>query len=360
MDSSLATPPVGVAAEDLPDVAELSRMPGPFVSVVMNTHRELPDAARQVQAAWERVAQGLARDGAPTALLERVREQIGTARTDGSAVAVIAAGDSLAVRTHDEPTEELAVWDTAPVLAPFVDWEQSTPPGVLAVVDRTGADLFATGCVDPVEVVEGQGGPIVHRGAPGGWSQRRFQQRAERTWRANAGSVAEQLQRVVEDIDARVVVIAGDVRAVREVLDQLPPEIRAIVHQAAGSRGEGSTGHLDDDTRRWYRSVVAEDSVALIRKFEEELGQRDRGVSGVGPTLEALRMSAVDTLLVHDAELRAQRVPVDAGDAAAPDALIAAAWATGARVRVVPGLPGMDDGVGALLRFPVGAESDPA
>ena len=97
--------------------------------------------------------------------------------------------------------------------------------------------------------------------------------------------------------------------------------------------------------------------------FEKELG-KFLGVPCVltspMPTLEALRMSAVDTLLVHDAELRAQRVPVDAGDAAAPDALIAAAWATGARVRVVPGLPGMDDGVGALLRFPVGAESDPA
>lgn len=369
MDTSIDIPRVGIAAEDVPDVAALARSDGPFVSVVTPTDRHDPNAVHRLESRWRAQREQLAGRGAPEAVLDAVSEAIQEARLEGDGLVVAANAVTSVTLATDDEVEPFATWDVLPVLCPFVASAQSTPPGVLAVVDRTGADLFATGSELPVEVVEGESGPVVRRSAPGGWSQRRFQQRAEMTWRNNAGTVAEQLQEVAQHIDARVVVLAGDDRAVKEVVEQLPVDLQHLVRHASGGRGEGSEGHLAEDVRRWYRTAVAEDSVALIHKFDEELGQRDRAVVGLEPTVHALGRAAVDTLLLHDAGLADRRLFVrrsepatlavreadlegtDLIDAPAADALVVAAWATGARVRIVPSLPELTDGVGALLRF---------
>lgn len=154
----------------------------------------------------------------------------------------------------------------------------------------------------------------------------------------------------------------------REVVERVPTGVAELVRHASGGRGAGSEGHLEDDVRRWYRSAVADDTVALIRKFDEEIGQQDRAVTGLSATVDALAMSAVDTLLVQRDAADGTRIhlggpgglmpSVRVGDVersrscVAADGLIAAAWATGARVRVVPSVGSMRDGVGALLRFP--------
>jgi hypothetical protein len=373
MQSSIVAPPVGIATEDVPDLAALvTGDAGPFATVIMSTGRGRPDQATQVESVWRELRAGLSEQGAPEPVLDQVWASIDQARPDGDAVGVVVAdGVDPFVMTHDEPAGEMATWDAVPSCTTFVEWAQSTPPGVLAVVDRTGADLFATGSDVPVQVVQGEDGPVVRRSAPGGWSQRRFQQRAEMTWEANAAEVAAELGRLVADVDARVVVIAGDQRAVREVVERLPAGVAELVRHASGGRGSGSEGHLEDDVRRWYRSAVADDTVALIQKFDEEIGQQDRAVTGLAATVEALAMSAVDTLLVQREVATGTRVhlggpgglmpsmradELEGSRAVVPaDALVAAAWATGARVRVVPSVGSLHDGVGALLRFPTNA-----
>lgn len=369
MQSSIVIPPVGVAADDVPDLASLvGGSTGPFATVVLSTGRDRPDQAAQVEAIWRELRAGLSEAGASERVLDDVWAAFDAARLDGDAVGVVVPdGGAPVVVVHDQPEDELSAWDTLPRVLTFVDWAQSTPPGVLAVVDRTGADLFATGSEVPVQVVDGEDGPVVRRSAPGGWSQRRFQQRAEMTWEANAAEVADELVRLVDDVGARVVVIAGDGRAVREVEQRLPDRVAELVRNASGGRGEGSEGHLEHDVQRWYRTAVADDTVALLQKFDEEIGQQDRAVTGLAATVEALAMSAVDTLLVQRGVGAGTRIhlggpggsmPSMRGElegsrsCAAADALVAAAWSTGARVRVVPSSGSMRDGVGALLRFP--------
>jgi peptide subunit release factor 1 (eRF1) len=118
------------------------------------------------------------------------------------------------------------------------------------------------------------------------------------------------------------------------------------------------------------KSAVAEDTVALLRKFKEESGQGDRAADGVARTLEALAASQVDTLLLGDDvdDPRTAwfgRLPnvVGADEAAVKalgednpqearvaDVCIRSAWGTGAGVRIVP-RHAVPEGVGAILRF---------
>lgn len=361
----------GVHGDDLPALSEVLRDPGPFVSVLVDTDRDTDDAARRMDTACNDIRRDLAARGAPTPALDAVESWLRRHRTEGDALSCVgtpsgtvvgAAGPEVRVTAH--------TWDTLPRLAQLVEWHQADPPALLALVDRTGADVFASaGAETTVATVEGEAGPVVRRSAPGGWSQPRYQRRAMETWRENGAEVAAAVAEHARAVGARLVVLAGDEHAVGTVVDQLPTEVARLVRRAAGGRGEGSHGDIDAEVARLHRTVVAEDSVALIERFKEELGQRDKGVAGLAATVWALRTAAVDTLLVRDDPAEDRRLfcaeddPTALGvaeadlegtslvDVRAVDGLIRAAWATGAAVRVCPAFPELADGVGALLRF---------
>jgi hypothetical protein len=377
MKASTALPTTGVRADELPDVAAAAADPGPFVSVALPTDRDTDDAAHRTETAWRDTRRELEGRGAAAAALDAVGDWVLEHRTDGDAVACVASASGLLVGAVGPAVKRpLAVWDSLPRLGRFVEWHQGDPPALLVLVDRTGADLLANvpgtteDLAGAVATVEGETGPVIRRNQPGGWSQRRFQQRAMEAWRANGGEVAEAVTTHADAIGARLVVLAGDEHAVGAVVDQLPERLAPLVRRAARGRGAGSTGGLEAEAARLHRTVVAEDTVELIERLKQELGQRDRGVSGLAATVSALRTAAVDTLLVRDddgddrrlflagsdpsavAVAEADLEGTDLRDGRAVDVLIRAAWGSGAAVRICPGFPELAEGVGALLRFP--------
>lgn len=158
---------------------------------------------------------------------------------------------------------------------------------------------------------------------------------------------------------------------------RLPRESAALLHEVPGGRSEDGSGqHRDDEIRRWVRNASAEDAVAVLRLFDQELGQNDRACTGAEDTFDAIRQARVDTLLVHDPlddggdgvrraffdpdepnlvalgrntldELRC----ADVRAARMPDVAIRACVLTSAGIRVVPSAPTLAEGVGAILRW---------
>ncbi|HUR48012.1 MAG TPA: Vms1/Ankzf1 family peptidyl-tRNA hydrolase, partial [Acidimicrobiales bacterium] len=248
------------------------------------------------------------------------------------------------------------------------------PPHIVVLTDRTGADIFvfeALGGRDFQIEVEGSD-DVIRKVAPGGWSQRRFQQRAEDSWEANAKVVADRLVRIVDKVDARVVVAAGDVRALQLLREALPPQVDALIEQVDGSRSaDGSVDAIAADATTLVATAVAQDTSELIAKFREELGQEDRAANGPDDVVTALCEGRVDVLLIHD-DADDQRtayvgtdgahVALDLGplkemgvdapvEARLADALLRAAVGTSAKVRVVPAADVLKEGVGAILRW---------
>jgi hypothetical protein len=375
MKSSLALEHGGVAAADLPDAAALFGQSGPFASVVLATQHDEADAVGRFDVSWRDRRRSLADRGAPDELMDRLGDWLSQARIDASGLACVAGeGGEVVGALGPAPTVDLAAWDSLPRVGTMIDWHQSSPSALLVTVDRAGADIFAAGPPESetglVEVVESTVEDVdLRRSKPGGWSQHRYQQAAMENWRVNAAEVARSIDDAVDRIGARLVVIAGDDHAVGETIDQLGPRAAALVRRASGGRGRGSDGNLESDSRRWYRTAVAEDTVDLVDRFKQELGRRDRGAAGIDAVLDALRMAAVDTLLLHDHPLDDRRLffrtsdrtsvgvreadleGTDLVDGRLVDVLIRAAWGSGARVRMVPRLPELTDGVGAVLRF---------
>jgi peptide subunit release factor 1 (eRF1) len=122
---------------------------------------------------------------------------------------------------------------------------------------------------------------------------------------------------------------------------------------------------------RMAATAVAEDTVALLKKFREEHGQGDLAVDGAQATVDALAKAQVEVLLVHDDrddKRRAWFGPQRAHIASDPDDLralgfdephdgrlvdvaIRAALGTGAGVRVIPKHGPVNEGIGGLLRW---------
>jgi peptide subunit release factor 1 (eRF1) len=366
---------VGVGAEAMPEVAAVVAEPGPFLSVFIDTEYGVEKATVRYADRWKDLRKKLLAGGAPTDWLDVAGEWLLEHRTDGPALAFVAPSGGVLISSAIGPyrlPEDRGAWDSVAHIGPLIGWYQNTPPALVVVADRTGADIAALGRVGPLhEEVVGETGPHVHRSKPGGWSQRHYQQKAENIWRENAGQVVRRVTQLTDELDPRLVVVAGEVRAVQLMVDQLPDRVARLVRRADGSRHPGGEGKLPAEVDHLYRSAVAEDTAALVDKYGEELGQQDRGVAGVGETITALSAAAVETLLVHDDPADERRLLCSTSDplivassadeirslggepeeGRLVDVLIRAAWGGGAKVRMVPALPNLAEGVGGVLRF---------
>jgi hypothetical protein len=274
------------------------------------------------------------------------------------------------------------------VLAPVIRWRQQEPNVLVVLADRQGADIFALRRSEPdiERTVEGDDATI-SKVSPGGWSQRRYQERAENTWEENARSVADVVHRLADRVDPRVIAVAGDVRAVTLLQEALRDDLRNRVRVVPGERPwEGAGDAIPDEVESVVAEAVRDDGTAVLERLREELGQQDLAVEGIDATVAALAQARVAVLVVADVgearvwagsdplqvatnadDLRTLGVD-DPREVDAADAVVRAALAGGAGVRLYDtrdpdGPLALDpheaprDGVAALLRW---ADAEPA
>lgn len=370
-----STAPAPKGSVNASDVGISFDHPGPYLSLYLTIDTDTADAPTTNETRWRNLRRDAAEAGAPEALLAAVDPLVGAAHRHGRCLVVVGteAGIDHVEYLAVPPASDLVRWAALPSLVGLIDWRQSTPAHVIVLADRIGADLVAVDRRLGERHVEAGGDdhPIT-KSAPGGWSQQRFQQRAENTWDKNAADVAKELATLAGQVDARVVVAAGDERAMQLLRDHLPDDVAEVLVEVEGSRAvDGGLSAIADDIVKAVDNAVAEDTVAFLRKFKEELGQADRAVQGPADVLTALAAGQVDVLLVHDdidddreawfgdepTQVAADRAGVEAMGATEPrsgrlvDVAVRAAFATSASVRVVPASAGGAGGLGALLRW---------
>lgn len=367
---------------------EASDGAGGYVSLYLSTGSGRENAAQEMALRWKNARNRLAEDGAPEATLAAIDREVtdpvtGDGRMVGPAVAVVAAADS--VRWSGSlpaplDREVVARYGPLPEVLPLLAAAQAQVPHLAVLTDRTGAEIAArlpdggSQWEERVEQVEGADSPVIHRGAPGGWSQRRFQQRAEVQWDQNAAQVAEVLTKLTDKTRPRFVAVAGDVRALQFLRDNAPKRLRDLLQPVGGEYRsiEMVLEHAD----RLVADTVREDTARLLSQFTEERAQGDLAAAGAADTLAALSRGQVATLLICDqvvgdrtawfgpaatdvAVEREQLAAAGASGVGAPasgrltDVAVRAALGTGAEIRVLDSeeAEALPEGLGGLLRF---------
>ena len=390
METSRAVP---TGAIDASEFASIARTAGPFLSVHLSTEGAVENAAQRDVAEWRRFRDRLSE--VPANALAAVDPLIPSAHTKGRGLVAIETRDGpLHVEYGPEPPEPAGVWwDPVPRLAPLVRWRQSFPPHLVVLTDRTGADVFGFRYGTPAieDEVLGEHDEL-RKVAPGGWSQHRYQARAEDSWEHNAEQVAKEVAEVADRVRPRLTMIAGDVRAVSLVRASLPAVMQHTVRVVPGERPRPAKPTLPPDVGPLVDEEVRREGEDLLAMFDEERAQADRAVDGLAPTVRALEMGQVAVLLLADDpddrtlwfgpeptaigtsahELHDLGVP-EPLEGRATDVLIRAAIGSGAAIRLldarpasVPGPPDLEgtapapevgrpegprEGVGALLRW---------
>ena len=364
-------------AADTADLADLVKAPGPFLTVHLTTESGIDNAAQRSEQRWKPVRDDAHAQGAPEDVLAGVDPLIADAHLLGDGLAVVATPVGVLHVEHGTrlPNDrDLVRWASLPSLMQIVAWRQAFPACVTVLADRQGADLTGYRRERP-EVHREAGGddyPIRKPNA-GGWSQRRYQERAEHTWERNAADAADQVAKLARRVDARLVVAAGDDRAVTLLREALPPELAEKVQVVSGGRAhDGSEHSFEEAARIAVGLAVNADTDALLEKFREERGQHDRAVEGPEATLDALAMAAVDVLILtpddpddartawfgpdptqlalREDDLRGLGVEQPA-DGRLVDVAVRAALGTGAGIRIVEAGAALDGGMGAILRW---------
>jgi Bacterial archaeo-eukaryotic release factor family 2 len=365
------TPAGGVDASDLRPAVDAT---GPFVTLLLDTDPTVENAGVIFERRWKTTRRDLADAGTHEAALAHIDERAPGAHLRGHAFYAVANDERLWVVGHwaQRPSSELMRWAPLPTLTPLIAERQTEIPHIVALVDREGGDLFsATPEATESESIEGQEGPVVHRSKPGGWSQMRYQHRAEDAWARTAKQIAEALVEQFDAIHGELVVMAGDVREVQLVTDDLPDRVRERVHVVSGGRAPGvDKAAMADAVARLVRTAAADHSVALLRKLRDEVGEHDRAVVGPHDTFDALSRAQVEVLLVHDdpsddriAWFGPNPLPVglmpdaaridssDVHEGRLVDVAMRSALAGDARIRVIPSVGAVAGGIAGILRW---------
>jgi hypothetical protein len=300
---------------------------------------EWRNARRQLSAAWDDDE------------LDQLDELIGGRRhSDGTSLVVVhARRGSTLVELLDEPISASSV-DEGPLprWATVIEARQRVLAHVVVEADRVGADLtaFDGGDVLATHTVDGSTEHI-HRGHPGGWSQRRFQQRAENTWEDNARSVADAVATLARKVDAELVAVSGDIRAQTFILESLPADIADISVKIEA----GSPAGIANEVVRLLATKVGERVTAAAEIVRAGLPNGTASTDS-NEIIEALREGRVARLLIHDDGTPGDHaMPTWCDGARLVDRAIVAALATNAEIVVVPRLAMMDGPLAATMRW---------
>lgn len=368
----------------LKQYAELYRQPSPWCTAYVNAGTGTVDTLEAADVSPGNVRSQLEAQGAAGSDLDVMEQAIQPA-------AGVPAPVARFVLVHQGKTEinevlpgdlvlpERVSVDPIPDLLPLVKHRPEDLPYVVAEVSREHGEIrlyhAGAGAPDSTREVEGES-EHVSKFQGGGWAHLRFQHHTEDVWRRNADEVAGEIDRVVSSSGARLIVLAGDIRArglVQEQLSQASQAIVSVVDSHTHTAGADS-GLLEDQVNQRVAELWATGQQDVMDRLAMQEGQANpESAIGIGAVVHALQQAQVDVLILNDAALAERNLlALDAepwialaeeeslaanvlGKVPAPAALLRAAALTDARVLLVPG-PVLPEGAGAaaLLRWPTG------
>jgi hypothetical protein len=313
--------------------------------------------------------------GLPESVVEDVVREV-QAQLGEDAIGIVADANGVLTSTLidvDEDAEVVQV-EALPRYVPFVRDRFVNRPHVVVRCDRVGAQIARVERGETQRDTEVTGDDQhVRKVHAGGWSQRRFQNRAEHTWDENAKEIAEAIIGEADAIDAELIVVTGDVRAVQLVAEHLPERLQGqLVLDDHQPTDDASDAVVFDRAMTLVKDRVGRELVEVLERFAELRGRNEGAADDIADVLAALRQGAVETLLVSgDSDERvhiATEDPMqlafdapaitdlgfdDVAEARLTDAAIRSALAGGADVMIVPvhGPSSPSGALGAILRF---------
>ena len=281
---------------------------GPYASVYFEDSHDTEDAAAQTELKWRGLREELERQGAAQSVVERLERAVVDASppVGRSGRALIADADGLVVDEHlIRPVAATVVRVSGlPYIVPVVEHGENRAPYVVVAVDHAGGDVaLHRGDTVDSHTVDGGGYPV-HKASsaetPGFGDP---QPRTEEAQRKNLRAVADRVTQVVDESNAEVVFVVGEVRSRSDFVAALPERVtERVVQLQVGAR---QSGFHDQELQHEIDQEFAKRRVEVIdvaaQRFTAELGRQEGlATEGLPGVCAALRAGAVETLIIGD------------------------------------------------------------
>lgn len=362
-------------------LAELWSREGTFSSVFVDANGLADGPGNDGEARRRQVRDKLSRAGAPQSDLDAVESLL--AAPDGtsgphSRFLVVHDGATLLDEVLAGPSAwpETVAYLSIPDLVPLVKYRQNDVVYLIVEAGRGNAEIHAYRASHAAalrhENIEGRTDSL-NKVQAGGWSHSHYQQHSEEIWKQNQSQLASAVDELVRRLRPGFVLLAGDVRAVQLLAEELSAAARDIstvvpAHLLAPGSSRES---LQSRISRKLEEIRLRDQAALLDRLSA--GDFENGALGLGAVVHSLQQSQADAVLIDDegsddrvllaleAEPWVATVPEDAlgagilGPVPALLALTRAAVLTEAKIVFVDhdALPKSAQ-VAAVLRWPTG------
>ena len=365
-------------------LADVYRKPGPWVTIYTNASTGTVDSLHADDVRPDNIATALEQAGATKddrkAVAEALRKSAKGLPDPVARLLVVANGSVELDEFLPGPLAlaEFTSVNEVPNLCPLLWHRPDDFAYVVAEVGRDGGEIHlrrANGLQDDnMTHIEGDTENL-KKVPSGGWSQGRYQHRTENIWKANASDIAGEIDKVVRSSRARLLVVAGDIRArnlVAEQLSEQSKDILTVVESHSRTEGADKEAYAQEINKR-VAECIARRQAQLLERLNNQKGRANpESTEGIGSVVHALQQAQVDTLLLESQGLNGHRLlalgsepwtaEIDGetagapvlGEVPAPSSLLRAAVLTDAEVALFPS-GALDGGpVAALLRWPVG------
>lgn len=200
---------------------------------------------------------------------------------------------SLPVETclHHSPTPRVSV------LARMVD---DHPPYAVLLADQKDATLTIVRRAQRGQQIQLEGSGYPRKQAQGGWSQRRFQARADERIDAFAREIAEQARTTLRDIDVHALIIAGDEVVTSALDNEMHAEVKDAVIGRVRLDITTSDSELIQATLPIAEAAERERELQVTKHVTDNVGAGVRGTAGAVDVLTALQAGQVMTLVMVD------------------------------------------------------------
>ncbi|GAA2173420.1 hypothetical protein GCM10009784_07630 [Arthrobacter parietis] len=365
-------------------LADVYRKPGPWVTIYTDASTGNVDSLHADDVRPENIASALEEAGATKddrkAVAEALRRSAKGLPDPVARLIVVANGSVELDEFLPGPLAlpEFTSVNEVPNLCPLLWHRPDDFAYVVAEVGRDGGEIHlrrANGLQDDsMTHIEGDTENL-KKVPSGGWSQGRYQHRTENIWKANAADISGEIDKVVRSCRARLLVVAGDIRArnlVAEQLSEQSKDILTVVESHSRTEGADKEAYAQEINKR-VAECIARRQAQLLERLNNQKGRANpESTEGIGSVVHALQQAQVDTLLLESQGLNGHRLlalgsepwtaEIDGetagapvlGEVPAPSSLLRAAVLTDAEVALFPS-GALDGGpVAALLRWPVG------
>lgn len=187
-----------------------------------------------------------------------------------------------------------------PSVHTLVQLVEDNPVYAVLLADQQDASLSFISYGDISRQVTVEGSDYPRHQQQGGWSQRRYQNRAEGRIDAFAADVAEETRKQLDRLGVDALIVAGNEVMTSALDDAFHVTVKDRLVETIHLDMTASDDDIIEATEPIVTRSEREREAAYVQQLQDAIGMDARGAAGQADTLRALQNGQVDVLLMAD------------------------------------------------------------